>query len=125
MVRNGNIQFHLGLTTSLNARSFSTGDVMALSVSMIPGGAQQRVDAYLVLRLPDGQLLSWTASGPVLGIVPIARNVKPVNFKGVVASISIPPGAPAGTYTWLSALASAGTLNLVSDISERHFVITP
>jgi Ice-binding-like len=125
VVRNGNIQFHLGLTTSLNAGRFSTGDVMALSVSMIPGGAQQPVDAYLVLRLPDGQLLSWTTNGPVLGIVPIARNVKPVNFKGVIASIRIPPGAPAGTYTWLSALTSAGTLNLVSDISERHFVITP
>jgi hypothetical protein len=125
VVRNGNIQFHLGLTTSLNARSFSTGDVMAVSVSMIPGGVQQRVDAYLVLRLPDGQLLSWTTNGPVLGIVPIARNVKPVNFNGVIASISIPPGAPAGTYTWLSALTSAGTMNLVSDISERHFVITP
>jgi Ice-binding-like len=125
VVRNGNIQFHLGLTTSLNARRFSSGEVMALSVSMIPGGVQQRVDAYVVLRLPDGQVLSWTTSGPVLGIVPIARNVKPMNFKGVIASISIPAGAPAGTYTWLSALTSAGTMNLVSDISERHFVITP
>ena len=124
IVRHGNIQFHAGLTTALNARSFSSGDVMAVTVSMTRGGVHQPVDAYLVLRLPDGQLYSWTVQGPVAGIVPIARNITPANFTGVVASITIPPGAPRGTYTWLSALTAAGTMGLVSDISEQHFTIT-
>ena len=61
VVRNGNIQFHLSLTTTLNARSFSPGEVMAVSVSLTPGLAPPRVDAYLVLQLPDGQFVSWTA----------------------------------------------------------------
>lgn len=123
VVKNGNIQFHSSLTTSLNARSFSSGDQMAVTVSMTPGGVRQPVDAYLVLRLPDGQLFSWTTQGPVAGIVPIARNIMPVNFSGVVATITIPRGAPRGTYTWLSALTAAGTMSLVSEISEQNFTI--
>jgi hypothetical protein len=125
VVRNGNIQFHLSLTTTLNARSFGPGEVMAVSVSLTPGLSPPRVDAYLVLQLPDGQFVSWTAQGPVVGIVPLARNVMPVNFRSVIAAISIPHGIPLGTYTWLSALTATGTMNLVSEIAAQRFVIEP
>ncbi len=125
VVNNGNIQFHLALTTTLNAPSFRAGDVMALSASLTPGTSPPRADAYLVLRLPGGQLMSWTGSGLVPGIVPTVRNIRPVNYRAVVALLAVPSGAPTGTYTWLSGLTSPGTLNLLSDISERRFTIRP
>jgi len=122
-VNNGNIQVHESLTTSLNASSFDVGDVLQLSVSLAPGSAPAPVDAYLVLRLPNGQFLSWTGSGFVAGIVPVVRNIMPVTFSGNVLQLVIPPGAPPGTYTWLSALTSAGTLNLMTPITETSFTI--
>ena len=125
VVRNGNIQFHLSLTTTLNAVSFRAADLMTLSVSLTPGTAPPDVDAYLVLRLPAGQLMSWTSAGLVPGIAPLARKVKPVNFRAVISRLLIPAGVPPGIYTWLSALTATGTLNPVSDISERRFTITP
>jgi hypothetical protein len=124
VVRNGNIQVHLGLTTTLNSSTFRAGQVMAVSASMTPGTGSPRVDAYLVVRLPDGQLLSWTGSGLAAGLVPMARNVTPVNFRAVIAQFAIPAGTPAGTYTWLSGMTAAGTLNLVTEIAEQHFTIT-
>lgn len=120
----GNIQFHLGLVTELNARAFRAGDVMQVSVSLIPGSSPPVVDAYLVLQLPTGQLLSWTDAGLVPGLVPLARGVTPVNYRSVVVQLAIPAGAPAGTYTWLSALTAPGTLNLLSDISVQTFSIS-
>lgn len=125
LVRNGNIQVHLGLTTALNAESFREGDVMAVSVSMTRGPAVANVDAYLVLRLPNGQLLSWTPHGLVAGLRPLAQNFRPVNFRGTAARLAIPSGTPPGSYAWLSAHTAAGTMNLVTEISERHFTIRP
>ncbi len=125
LVKNGNIQVHLSLTTTLNADTFRAGDVMALGVSMTPGVAPPKVDAYLVLQLPNGELLSWTPAGLVPGLVPLARNVTPVNFRSVMARLVVPEGTPTGTYTWLSGQTAAGTLNLVSEISETRFTIAP
>jgi hypothetical protein len=125
VVRNGNIQVHLGMTTTLNADSFRAGDVMSLDVSITPGVGSPRVDAYLVLRLPSGQLLSLTSGGLVPGLAPLAQNVAPVNFRAVIARLQIPAGTPAGSYAWLSGHTVAGTLNLVSEIAERRFTIRP
>ncbi|HUE86886.1 MAG TPA: ice-binding family protein [Vicinamibacterales bacterium] len=124
-IRNGNIQFHLSLTTSLGGRNFRAGDVMAVSVSLTPGTAPPNADAYLVVQLPDGQLMSWTGNGLVPGLAPLARNIRPVNYRAVIARLAIPAGTPAGTYTWFSGLTAPGTMNLVSDIAERRFTITP
>jgi hypothetical protein len=125
VVRNGNIQFHLALTTTTSQSSFRAGDVMALSASLTPGVSPPRADAYVVLQLPNGQLLSWTGHGFVPGIVPIVENIRPVNHRAVIALLAVPSGVPTGTYTWLSALTAPGTLNLVSDISARRFTIVP
>jgi Ice-binding-like len=123
VVRNGNIQVRLGLTTTTNQSSFRAGDVMALSASLRPGVSPPRADAYIVLQLPGGQLLSWTGNRLVPGLVPIARNIRPANYRAIVALLAVPSGVPTGTYTWLSGLTAPGTLNLVSDISARRFTI--
>jgi hypothetical protein len=96
---------------------------MALSASLRPGVSPPRADAYIVLQLPGGQLLSWTGNRLVPGLVPIARNIRPANYRAIVALLAVPSGVPTGTYTWLSGLTAPGTLNLVSDISARRFTI--
>jgi hypothetical protein len=125
----GNIQFHepVGPTmdTALNDVEFRPGEVMTVTVLLDPGAVSTPADAYLVLQLPNGQLMSWTGSGLVAGLVPIARGFRPFRFEGVVARLPIPRGAPAGRYTWLSALTAAGTLNLLTPISTSVFAITP
>jgi hypothetical protein len=98
---------------------------MDLTVSLTPGTAPKNSDAYLVLQLPNGQFLSWTDNGFVPGVVPVARNIKPFNYRAVIARMAIPADAPVGNYTWFSGLTEPGTLNLVSDIAERRFTITP
>lgn len=123
VISHGNIQVHESLTTSVNAASFDAGDVMRVAVSLMPGAAPTPVDAYLVLRLPNGRYLSWTGSALVPGLVPVVRNLTPVRFSGVVLQLVVPPGAPPGTYAWLSALASPGTLNLLTSITETTFTI--
>lgn len=122
-ISHGNIQVHESLSTTVNVAVLDAGDVLRLSVSLTPGSAPEPVDVYLVLRLPDGQLFSWTGGGFVAGIVPAARNIMPITFSGVVLQLVVPPGAPTGRYTWLSALTSAGTLNLLTPITETTFTI--
>lgn len=123
VISRGNIQMHESLTTALPTSSFDAGDVLQLSASLTPGTAPTPVDAYLVLRLPNGQFLSWTGNGFAPGLVPMRRNLMPVRYSGVVLQTLIPPGTPAGTYAWLSALASPGTLNLLTPITETTFTI--
>lgn len=128
-IARGNIQFHVrprtSLSTDVNDVEFGPGSVMEVAASMEPSTTGAPVDAYLVLRLPDGQLMSWTGAGLAPGLVPIARNFVPFAFEGIAAQIRIPAGAPPGDYAWLSGLTAAGTLNLVTPISETVFTIVP
>ena len=126
-VRNGNIQFHTAtLQTEVNAGTLRGGQTLRLSARLRRDRtAATPADAYVVLRLPDGQMLSWTGSALVPGLVPLVRNFIPVDVDGPLLQLQVPPGTPPGVYTWLSALTDAGTLNLRSGISERTFTILP
>ena len=75
-------------------------------------------------RLPGGQLLSWTRRRLRAGLVPIVRNFVPVDLDGESPRCSTAWHA-AGTYNWLSALTQAGTLNLLTGISERPVTVAP
>lgn len=128
-IARGNIQFHErvgpALTTAVNDVEFGPGASLAVSVALAPGAITTPADAYVVLELPNGQLMSWTGSGLVPGLVPIARGIVPFAFEGSIAQLVVPRGAPPGRYTWLSALTAAGTLNLLTPIAETVFTITP
>jgi len=126
-VRNGNIQFHTStLETEVNTGSLRGGQIMRLTAHLRRDRtAATAADAYVVLRFPSGQLMSWTGAALVPGLVPLVRNFVPVDFDGTLLQLQVPPGTPPGLYTWLSALTDAGTLNLRSGISERAFTVVP
>jgi hypothetical protein len=111
------------LTTILNGASFRPGQTLTLTATLTPGHFSDAVDAYIVVRLPGGSYLSLVNGALVPGLVPIARNIVPFPYTGVVASLVVPPGTPQGTYAWLSTLTVPGTLTLVAPIAETPFSI--
>lgn len=126
VVRNGNIQFHdASLETEVDDSTVRYGQTMRVTARLRRNRAADAADAYVVLRLPGGQMMSWTGRGLVSGLVPLVRNFTPVDFDGEIVRVQVPNGTPLGTYTWMSALTEAGTLNLISGISERSFTVTP
>lgn len=126
VVRNGNIQFHsASLSAESDRPSLGAGQTMRVRGRLRRDRTGTPSDAYVVLQLPNGALLSWTGGGLVPGLVPLARNFVPVDWDGDILALPIPAGAPPGVYTWLSALTRTGTLELLSGISARSFAITP
>jgi hypothetical protein len=112
----------LGL--GLNGAVFAPGATMTLTGTLSAGNVPGAVDAYVVLRLPSGVLLSLQLGGRLVpGVVPIARGVGPVNFQGVLAQYTFTGAEPPGTYTWFSALTAPGTLNLVSPLQQVAFTV--
>jgi hypothetical protein len=126
-VRNGNIQFHTAtLTTDVNALTLRGGQMLRLNARLRRDRtAATAADAYVVLRTADGQMLSWTGSALVAGLVPLVRGFVPVDFDGTLLQVPVPAGTPPGVYTWMSALTDAGTLNLRSGVFEKRFTIVP
>ncbi len=126
LIRNGNIQFHsAALTTTVNAPTLRAGQIMRLSARLRRDRTATPADAYVVLQAPGGQVLSWTQAGLVPGLVPLVRNFVPVDFDGEILQLQVPAGTPPGVYTWISALTEAGTLNLLTGLSERSVTIAP
>jgi cytoskeletal protein CcmA (bactofilin family) len=126
LVRNGNIQFHSAtLSTTVNTPDLKVGQTMRVGARLRKDKTRTAADAYVVLQLPNGQMLSWTGGGFTNGIVPIARGFVPVDLDLELLALQIPPGTPPGLYKWLSALTQAGTMNLLTGISERPFTVTP
>jgi hypothetical protein len=114
------------LTLALNAASYRTGDTMTVVATVEPGSPPAQVDAYVSVRLPNGQFLSAQLNGTVVpGQVPIAKNVTPAPLQQQVVSYRFVGNEPAGTYTWFGAFASPGTLNFVGPVDQRVFVFTP
>jgi hypothetical protein len=126
LVRNGNIQFHSAtLTTTVNVPDLKVGQTMRVGARLRKDKTRTAADGYVVLQLPNGQLLSWTGGGFTNGIVPIARGFVPVDLDLELLALQIPPGTPPGLYKWLSALTQAGTMNLLTGIAERPFTVSP
>ena len=124
-VRNGNIQFHTStLETEVNAGTLRGGQTLRLSAHLRRDRTVATpADAYVVLRLPSGQMMSWTGTALVPGLVPLVRNFVPVDFDGTLLELQVPPGTPAGTYTWMSVAhrrghAESAVRHLRADLSR-------
>ena len=73
------------LTLTLNRASFAPGETMTLTATVTPGFTAPLVDAYVVVRLPDGSFLSLLLDGRIVpGLVPIARGFTPFAFNAEV-----------------------------------------
>ena len=80
----------------------------------------------MVLRLPDGTLLSLTLEAALVpGIVPIARGFTPFPFTGDLLRYTFGGTEPVGGYTWRYALTAAGTADILAGISELPFSRVP
>ena len=115
----------LGVTTAVNAASFRTGDPFVVTATFTPGDDAIEVDAYTVLQFPNGQYHSLTPQGLVPGILPLRRTTVATTSTIDLLRLPLPAGAAPGQYTWLSALAVPGTLNLLTPITSSTFTVVP
>ena len=113
------------LSVVLNHTAFGPGQTMTVTARLTPISPSRPVDAYIVVQLPDGSLLSLQMGGGLVpGLVPIARGLVPFEFTGDVAQYVLTGAEPAGAYTWLSALTEPGTLNVIGGIQSTTFTIS-
>ncbi len=111
------------LSVSLNKATFTANETLLSTVTAVGGVISTPIDAYVVIEA-GGVILSLQLDGRLVpGLVPIARGI-------VLSSVSVPfelalNGAPPGTYQWLAAVTSPGTLALVAPIASTPFTIVP
>jgi uncharacterized repeat protein (TIGR01451 family) len=113
------------LDVQLNQVSFQPGDTLQLTAVLTPGAAAlpPLVDAYVVVRLPGGQLFSLTLGGLVPGLAPIATNMPPGPVTVVLFSYVLTGAEPAGSYAFLTGLTPPGTLAVIGAIGEEDFTL--
>ena len=111
-------------TLSLNQSVFAPGETMTVSAKLEPGLAPSAVDAYVVVQLPTGQLLSLQLPGGIVpGIVPIARGIVPIANEAMLISYTFSGIEPRGTYTWYAVLTRPGTMEFVSPLQQVTFAL--
>ena len=112
------------ISVTLNKTTFSSTDTLVATVTAVGGVIAVPVDAYVVVEVAGGAFLSLQLDGRLVpGLTPIARNI-------MLPSVAVPfafplAGAPPGSYRWLAAVTSPGTLTLVSPLASTPFTIAP
>lgn len=111
------------LSVSLNQTTFTRSQTMVATVNAVGGQVTSPIDAYVVVQA-GGLLLSLQLDGRLVpGLVPIARGIV---LPTVSAPFSFPlAGAPPGSYQWLAAVTTPGTLSVVSPIAATPFTVVP
>ena len=112
------------LLVALNKTAFHAGDTMRVTATLTAIAPARRVDAYVVVQLPNGSLFSLQLGGALVpGVVPIARSLVPSEFTGSVAQYVFNGAEPAGRYTWLYALTEPGTRNVIGTLGRTSFTV--
>ena len=112
------------LTLRLNQTSFHAGDTMILTLTLTPGVVPRLVDAYVVIRVPDGHLFSILLSGAVPGIAPIATGFTPIAIEGELFRYTFTGSEPPGPYSWFTALVATATGAVIGTIDEDDFEVS-
>ncbi len=80
------------------------------------------VDAYAILRAPDGNFYSLQPDGNLVpGIVRIVTDLAPASFTKELLRHTFVGEEPEGNYKWFTALTVPGALNIVGAVVEYHF----
>jgi len=110
------------LTVTLPKTTYLSTETMVLTVNAVGGLVNTPIDAYVVVQDASGGYMSLQMNGGLVpGLVPIARGIV---LPTVNAPFGLPlAGAPPGSYTWLAALTSPGSLTVVSPIVSTPFTI--
>lgn len=111
------------ISVSLAKTSYRNSETLIANVNAVGGVVSTPVDVYVVIQ-GAGAILSLQLDGRLVpGLVPIVTGVV---LPTVSAPFGLPlAGAPPGSYTWLAAVTSPGTLTLVSQIASTPFTIVP
>jgi pimeloyl-ACP methyl ester carboxylesterase len=113
------------LHLQVNDTRFRPGQAISVTATLTPGLSPMTVDAYVLVRVPDGTVLSLSGNGFSASLVPIATALTPVSFTGDILRFSFAGSEPPGGYTWFAALTEAGTLNVIGDIDQDPFTFSP
>jgi lysophospholipase L1-like esterase len=112
------------LTATLDGDRFRAGATLRLTATLTPGGLPFLVDAYVVVRLPNGSFLSLREDGTLIpGVIPIVARVQPFAFAGELFRAVLSGGEPPGSYAWLAALTHPGTLSVIGAADRDPFRI--
>jgi len=108
---------------SPNRSKFSPGDLFVGDIAAWNQGPDIAVDAYVAFVLPDGALISLTASGLVIGTCPWASNVVlPTGLHFGLSEVfrMTVPDCP-GSYLFAAALTAPGQFDFISEPSISAF----
>ena len=111
------------LTAFVNAPTRRAGDRFVVTVTLA-GSGPARYDAYILIDVAGGGVLSLTPGGAVPGVVPYARGFTAFSISAPVLDIILPP-APIGTYGVRAYLTATGTTTPASAVSQVAFSIVP
>lgn len=115
------------LSLQVNGSVFRAGETISVSATLMPGDdAVSPIDAYVVVKLPDGSLRSLTLGGRLLpGLVPIAIRFRPIAFAGELLRYTFTGTEPPGMYTWFAGVTVPSTLGVIGAIDQHAFTFAP
>jgi hypothetical protein len=111
------------LIVELNQLVFRPGDKLIATITLLPGTEPLPVDAYIVIQVPDGSVLSLQLAGVVPGVVPVATIV-PRRFTGQLR-YTFTGREQLGVYSWFTTLTEPGSAALIGTTRKLAFVLNP
>jgi hypothetical protein len=112
------------LTLELNGSAFGAGQTMTVTATLTPGSSPMAVDAYIVLQLPGGDMLSIMPGGAAPGIAPLARGFVPVPMTSTILHYTFSGAEPPGLYQWFTAVTAAGTTEVIGSVDLDAFSVS-
>lgn len=120
------VQLLPSLGLQLNQTAFQAGQTLNLWATLAAGSAPVLIDAYVLVRLPNGSLFSvLLGGGLVSGMVPIATGFPPFSFSSTLLSYTFNGTEPPGSYTFMGMLTQTGTLNVIGTVDQDPFTVGP
>jgi hypothetical protein len=102
------------------------GRGMIVTATLTPGALSLAVDAYIVVVLPDGTLISIDDRGAaVSGLAPIASGLVPFPGTFEILRYTFAGGELPGSYRWYAAVTEPGAFSVIGDISTQTFEFAP